>query len=602
RQFRTYPSTSTMCTDAVDACHRAFLALRQDDAVAVRITSEQVLLNDDAIAADTAIDQELRRPLHAAHVATLEFERGAGARDWAQFCLVVAAARRAAREAPTFAERLMDAGVNAIIVRMTPRPEVLDFPDLPDATRRLIAHERQRQASAPDTPAQYLYPPDKGWVRVDPTADDASVSLTDLTLLANDPEHLASILARLVDDAVDGGEEAAPLCGRYDDVVTLIGAIEPRLGRMLMAKLARAVLDLDIDRRRALLRRSILPHLLDGRVDGEAVLAEFPDVALAEALGLLLDLEMASPQLVPMALDRLQLAPDRRQRMMPLVDAARGEAPAAHGDRWTAAGFDDQARKLVDVDGKKPRHFGDFAAFDLSIDDSTRAAIADARTAITTTDSTDVWLASLLRLAAIEPNPGVVASLVERALPELQAFARTENWPELVRWLARVSDTAAAVAAARPDVADAIRDVLQRFCNRDTVLRLANLCVGPESARACVPHVVSALGANLVPAWLDALASPTERAAAMRLRPALCDCAVEMAPAIAPRLPDLRADVAAVALTVLGFAGVGHEADIAARIDEGDEALGREALRALARIASPRAASIIASQIERGGA
>ena len=599
RQFRTYPPTSALCTDAVEACHKTFLALRVDEPLAVRITSQHLLLDDEPVEADSAVEQELRRPLHASHVGSIEFDRGTAARDWTQFCLLVAAARRGTRDTATFAERLMDAGVNAIVPRMTPRPEVLTFPHVPDATGRLIAFERTRQAAAtPGAPAQYLYPPDKGWVRLDPSAEDPSVSLVDLTLLVGDPGRLASVLSRLVDDAVDEADARDPLRDRYDDVVMLIGAIEPHLGRTLMAKLARAVLDLDVDRRRALLRRSILPHLLDGRAGGDTILAEFPDVELADALGLLFDLEMASPQLLPIALDRLQLAPDRRARLMPLVDAAiGGRLPA---DRWSAAGFDERAKQLVQVNADVPRQFADFAAFDLAIDDSTRAALADARTALGATDTSEVTLGLLVGLVRLEPSPLVASSLLDRALPLLQGYVRDERWPDATRWLARISDLAGEVDAARPEVAVAIRAALGRFCDRQTLLRIANLFV-TDAAQTYTPLLFAALGSAVVPPWLDALASPADRAAAMRLRPVMCQCAIHTAPPIAASLADLRPDVAIAAVTVLGYAGHGHEAAIAALVTGSDEALDREALRALARIASPRSAILITLHIEHGG-
>ena len=105
----------------------------------------------------------------------------------------------------------------------------------------------------------------------------------------------------------------------------MIGALDPRLARLLFARLARAVLDLDSNRRKALLRRTILPGLLDGRVEGEAVLSEFPAVDLADALCLLLDLETAAPELLSAALDRLHLAPDRRDAVVPLIEAKVGD-------------------------------------------------------------------------------------------------------------------------------------------------------------------------------------------------------------------------------------------------------------------------------------
>jgi len=601
RQFRTYPSTSSLCTDAVETCHRAFLALGIDGPIALRVTSQHLLLDDEPIERDSVIEAELRHTLHGSRIGSIEFDRAVSSRDWTQFCALVAAARRSAPEATTFAERLMDAGVTTIVPRMTPRPEVLSFPDTPDATSRLIAFERTRQAAAiPGAPAQYLYPPDKGWVRLDPSVDDASISLIDLTLLAGDPGRLAGILARLVDDAIDESDSREPLCDRYNDVVTLIGAIEPHLGRTLMAKLARAVLDLDVDRRRTLLKKSILPHLLDGRAGGDAVLSEFPDVELADALGLLFDLEMASPQLLPLALDRLRLAPDRRARLMPLLDGGSGRSRSAPQDRWAAAGFDQRAKQLVQIDADVPRQFDDFAAFDLSIDEATRTALTEARSTIDATDALDVWMGSVVALVRLEASPGVVASLLDRMGPVLQGLVRNERWADATLWLARIAEIGAGVESTRPEIAAELRAALGRFCDRHVFLHMANLS-GTDAGRTDIPLLFAALGPSIVSPWLNALASPSDRGAAMRLRSAMCQHAVEVGPAIAERLPSLRADVAVVAVNVLGFAGTGHEVAIAATVGGADEALDREALRALARIASPKAASLIASHIERGG-
>ena len=192
RQFRTYPPTSTLCTEAISACHRAFVALAVEEPVLVRITSEHLILFDEPMLGDIAVEQELRRPLHAGRVASLEFERTVAARDWTHFCVELAHLRRSSLGSATLAERLMDAGVSSIVPRMTPRPEVIAVGDSPAPVRHLLTAERTRQAAATVTgPAQYLYPPEKGWVRVDPTVDDASISLTDLTLLVNDPSRLA---------------------------------------------------------------------------------------------------------------------------------------------------------------------------------------------------------------------------------------------------------------------------------------------------------------------------------------------------------------------------------------------------------------------------
>jgi hypothetical protein len=82
----------------------------------------------------------------------------------------------------------------------------------------------------------------------------------------------------------------------------------------------------------------------------------------------------------------------------------------------------------------------------------------------------------------------------------------------------------------------------------------------------------------------------------------MCDCARSIAPAIAQRLPLLSVDAACAALTVLGAAGAGYEELIAEQVKTGEERRGREAMRALARIASTRAAGLIVRHIEDGPA
>ena len=145
----------------------------------------------------------------------------------------------------------------------------------------------------------------------------------------------------------------------------LISALDPRVARRMFGKLARAVLDLEPTTRQALLRRTVLPGLLDGRVDG-TILRDFPDIDLAESLCLLLDLETAAPELLTTALSRLDLPAERHAAMVPLLDARLKEREAAGSGRQTT--LTRHARDLVRVDAEQGKSFADFAAFDLSLD------------------------------------------------------------------------------------------------------------------------------------------------------------------------------------------------------------------------------------------
>lgn len=603
-QFHTYPASSPLCTDAIAACHSAFMALELEQPLTVRVGAREVSVDDEPIGRGTVIEHELWRPLHRARVASLEFQPAVSIRDWSQFCPIVAAGVRPSRQSAAFAELLLEAGVSAIVARVTPRPELFEVGAPPGAVQVIVDRERARQSSLPISGAgQHLYPPDKGWIRVDPTVPYESISLLDLTVLVNDPSELASMLTRLVDeDPGDGSGRATALEHRYSDVVMLIGALDARLGRILFSKLARAVLALDTNRRRALLQGAILPGLLDGRVNAEAVLWEFSDIDLADALCLLLELDAASPHVLSMALDRLRLPDDRRTSLAPLIEAklhARTRSQAI-ADRRSASGLEDIAASLTRIGGGVAKDFSEFAAFELALTDQTIAALADIRAAIGATDAGDAQLGCALSLTRIEPNPAVVRAILSRATPSLTRVFRADRWDAVLQLITELHDTADALHASRPDVATTVRDTLLSFCNRDFVRRVAQLAVATDGGRLRARAIIAAARGLFVPAWLEALEEPADRAHARHLLPSMGDCATVVAPAIAERLPMLGIDAACAALTVLAAAGAGYEDVIAEQTRREEERRGREAMRALARIASPRAAALIVNHIENG--
>jgi hypothetical protein len=604
RQFHTYPAGSPLCTDAVEACQRAFAALDFDHALTFRVTAQTIVLGDDEITGDLLIDQELARPLHRARVASVEIDRAVSARDWSQFCATLAAVSVPSAASTSFAERLLDAGVAAIVPRVTPRPEVLELSPAPPAVRALVERERARQAAAVVSgPSQHLYPPDKGWVRVDPASADATISLTDLTVLVDEPADLAAMLARLIDDQAGDRTEGAALQQRYDDVVMLIGAVDPRLARILFSKLARAVLRLDVESRRTLLRGTILPSLLDGRLAGEAVLGEFPDVDLADALSLLLDLEAAAPELLPVALDRLRLPAERRSALAPLIAAKLDErsAAASPDEPRPSTSFDEQARALTRLESGVARNLGEFAAFDLSINESTAAALAAVRSAVMSVDGADAQLACALSLSRIEPNPAVVTDVVARVIPALRTLVRSQRWQDVTRWVARLADIDAHLDALRPDVARALRDSIVPFCDRGLVVDLAQMC-GSQPGQGYASAIVAALGGPIATAWLDALDDPADRTRVRPLTAAIFQSARRVAPAIVAHLPKAGPDATRGALLVLGCAGPGFEKTIADHVNADDERTRREALRALARAGTEKAAALIVRCIEEGPA
>jgi len=603
-QFHTYPAHSPLCVDAVAACHAAFTALEFEQPLVVRVGARELLVEDDRIGRGTIIEQELWRPLHRARVSSLEFQPSVSTRDWAQFCPIVASAVRAFRPTTGFAEFLLEAGVSAIAARVTPRPELLEVGAPPEPVQALVDRERTRQSSLPPTGAgQHLYPPDKGWVRLDPTVRYESISLLDLMVLVNEPAETAAMLTRLIDeDAGDESARAAALGQRYSDLVMIIGALDGRLGRILFSKLARAVLALDPDRRRALLQNAVLPGLLDGRTNAEAVLSEFPDVDLAESLCLLLELDAASPHVLSMALDRLRLPEERRTAVTPLIEAKlRGVQSPEAAKAESSGALDGIAASLVRVGSGVPKDFSEFAAFELAVTDETVATLHGIRDAIVATDACDAQVGCALGLVRIEPNPAAVKGLLARAMPSMRTVLASGRWDAALLFLQRLQATAATLDTLRPDVAPTVRDAMASFCNRDFIVGLADLAAGLDG-RSRASEIIAALGPSFVPAWIDALNEPASRTQARYLVPAMSDCVAALAPALSHRLASLGIDAACAALIVLAAGGAGYEEVIASQAQSGEERRGREAMRALARIASPRAAALIVVQIESGPA
>ena len=599
RQFHTYPATSPLCTEAVVASQRALAALDCGDRLALRVTPREFVVDDTGLGAGTIVEQELVRRLHKARVASLDIDRDASPRDLSRLCTdVIRCDSRGSETA--LAELLIEHGVTTIVARMARRPEVMDL-GLPSAPLRdLVDHEQQRRKAAPAAgPADYLYPPEKGWVRLDPATTLDTVSLVDLAVLVNDPADMATMLLRLTDDDPAGaiaGDQA--LEQKFSDVAMLYSALDGHLARVMFGKLARAVLAIDAGHRTALLRRTILPGLLDGRADG-AVLRDFPDPDLAESLCLLLELETAAPEVVAAALHRLDIPVERRQAVAALVDERlhSGTATTAGGADESVARF---ARRLVQVEATPGKCFAEFAAFDLSIDDRTTAAIADAREVIGATDTALAQLDCLRRLVRLEPNPGLVTTFMHRALDLVGELDRAERWRDLAAAVASYRHLMNELSDARPDAVDAIDSALCEHWTKPRMLALLALHARDDEGREVVLRLFDAFGPSLAPGLVALLDDASLQSAIGPLLPLMVAHAALLAPGLVTHLGGGGSLIARAIVHVLGFAGAGYEVAISEQLASRDEQTVRAALRALVRIGTARAAALVAFQVQNG--
>jgi hypothetical protein len=614
RQFHTYPAASPMCLEAVTVCLDALVTIDDRHQLHARVSPHALVVDDMPLGAGTMVEQELARRLHRAGVSALVIERGATARDLTRFCCDLLALEgrgthrngspaspatsNATAHAPRLHELLAEHGVEKVAVQMAQRPEVLTIGDPSAPVVQLVEHEHARwdAAIASGAAVAHLYPPDKGWVRIDPGAPLSRVSLADLAVLVDDPGALATMLMRLTDEELpESGARDVALAQKFSDIATVFSGLDPRLARVMFGKLSRAVLELEEDRRRELLRRTILPALLDGKIDG-SVLRDFPDVDLADSLCLLLDLETAAPEVLATALDRLELSDERRASVAPLLEQRLQErrevgAPAR-------GGADEYARKLIDVRHTTAKSFAEFASFDLAVDEPTVAAVEQLVEAIRTTDTCAVQLRCLGNLVRIEPNPVAVAGFLTRATSLLADYERQRRWPDMAAWIAEQGRTALTLHETRPDVAEAIDAALAAFWTEGRASHVLDLAED-EAWRPVATRVVAASGASIVPSLVACLAT----ASADRWRTAvqvLCADPARVAPALGALLANAPTATARAIVRILGHAGPKYVKAVGEQLAHRDEQVVREALRALARMATAQAAAYVGARVRDG--
>ena len=606
QQLHTYPLTSPLCVAAIDACHRALAALDSRDQLTLRVTPTELIVDDIPVGQGTQVGTELAKRLHRASVAAVTVERGASPREIGRFCEDLLRCGDNAASELTLLEMVTEHGIDRVTVEMASRPEVLQIDTIAADVSEDLARERVRFETqlAKGGAVNHLYSPQKGWVRIDPAGAPPIVSLLDLAVLADSPAALAAMLLQLTDDAADTSPAEA-LERKYSDVAMLISSLDPRVARRMFGKLARAVLDLEPASRQSLLRKTVLPGLLDGRVGG-TILRDFPDVDLAESLCLLLDLETAAPELLTTALSRLELSPERHAAVVPLLDQrlrAR-EAAAEQSARQTTLAR--HARELVRVEGASGKSFAEFAAFDLSIDTDAAATLAQVRSLIPASDLVAGRLTCLWHLICLEPNPEAVTGFLNRSFALLAELEAAGRGGELPGWLAAYRGLAERVGDSRPDVAGVIVMALSAFCTPERAAWIVDLSRCEPGGPGAAAAVIDALGPAVAAPFVELLERESAAEAAPRgghgraraVAQLLGDHAALVAPAVAPLLQHRAPAVLRTLLRVLAAAGPGYEDAIAAHV-AGDEPTAREALRALARVGTPRAAGFVVAEIVR---
>lgn len=595
RQVHTYPPASPFRAEAIEACRQALLTRDTSEPLEASVLPMALRVGDLLVGEGTLIETELARRLSRAGVAGLALDREVSHRDLLRFCELLLSSAELPAGALSLEDRLAEAGVDAIAVRTATRPALVRITVPDDGGTPALERERQRQAAMISAGgAGHLYPPDKGWIRVDPATALDQLSLTELAMLLDNPADLAVLLLRMTDDVPEGEvpDPAAALDRKYTEIVTLFGAMEPGVAGAMFARLARAVLNLPAERRQSLLRRSVLPGLLDGGHDGR-ILNEFPDVELAESLCLLLDVDTAAPELLVSAMDHLHLDEERRRQVAPLIEAEL-DRRAAGGRQEGEDQLDQRAARLVRVEGMSGDSLAEFTAFDLALTDQAREELRSARSAMVDEDHIPAALRCLLHLLRLEANPAGTTAYLARFFPLLADRWQARHWNDMAVSLRGLLAVREAVAASRPDVAEAITADLRAWCTPtllDAVVT-ARSAAGPDQPQC--DELLGLLAPESGPALRELIGGLSDPTARESLFAALAPHAAAMAPELAASLPGLTSVAARGVIRLLAVAGPGQEAAVGLRLADRDGGIVREALHALAQMGSPPAAKLVA--------
>lgn len=596
-QFRVYPPASPFRTDAIAAAHESLLAIESRDRLVLRLTHRDVLVDDTPLGRDALVERELVRRLHGASIGQLTIRCDTTLEDLSQFCGVLASIQPAGQQ--DLVDLLLEAGLARIEAEPLYRPEVVELITETGPTYERMRDQRDRRAASVSAtqPAHHLYPPDRGWIRVDPSSTIPSVSLAELAVLVEDPSQLAGILLRLTgDDAGAAPDPETALAWKYGDLATVFSSLEPELANVLFGRLARAVLQLEDGRRRELLKRAVLPGLLDGTREGR-ILQNFPDVDLADALCLLLDLDTAVPEVLTVALTKLQLPDDRRKAVVPLLRDRLAGAAATGPERTDAHALDRYARQLVQVAADQPKDFTEFAAFDTSLDGAALGDIEDVRRTTDAPDVREAQLKCLCGLIRLEASAERVGALLDAAMPLVGELQDQAHWTSTVAWLTELHGIAASVAPRRPQVAERIAAAFGAYLTRARARQLVDLYASDQGTRPVVTRYIGVTTEAIAAALVDLVDDRDLKPNVSTIADLIGEHAGALAPGLVGQLDRCGPVAARIVVRALGQAGQGYEAAVAFQVEHADPLVRREALSALARIGTREAAGTIAARL-----
>jgi hypothetical protein len=584
QRLRIYPANSPICSDAITSCLTVLESLPVET-VDIRVAPRQLFVGSDPIQGPAAVT-ELAERLFRADVEELSLHLSADSKELLRFCRQLATWDRRGDHRASFAETLSELGVDSITARAANKLEVLEIEVISSERLAQLAEERARRAPEDQLEGETRH---QAWVQVDTDCDLDSIDLVDLAFLVENQGDLA----RVLHDIAEGGAESvtgdAALGEGVAELIDLYSSLSPRVSDQRFEDLAKTLMTLDEDTRRRLTQDVLLPDLLEtGRA--ARLLRLLPDEEIVEGVRTLGQLEVGAPGLVNLAFGRLALSEERNERLMKtlLGSIASGDVPL---------GEEPASSPVLSADASEHRDLREYTAFELAVDEEAAARLMEAKAGVGATDETAETLRCCANLVRHIRNPDHVAEIMERVREMLSPLISTDAATAAAA-IDEFRTAADSVREYSPEVAESVDGLLLALCSSEFLQTQARGWIDQSLPESESRELLLALGPAAVPGVLSFLENEPVRAIRRRMVDFMCDNAAALSPGLVPHLGDERWTVVRNVLRILGFAGPGNEEEIAQLVGHTEERVVREALLALARIGSPKAAELVVARLE----
>ncbi|MDX1577367.1 MAG: HEAT repeat domain-containing protein [Gemmatimonadota bacterium] len=597
QRHRLYPSRSPLCRDAAAACRDALDEVWRGSPevvegevrgsavtdLSLRVASDRLYLELDPLPANGPIT-ELGDRLFRADVEEVVIRQGVTRTELIRFCRRLAHWDRRRDPHLRLSEVLNELDVTGIRARDSERLEVLDFDIVASDRLEGLRTERRRRVREDGTGVDSSV--HKAWARTSVDASAEPIDMIDLAYLVENQLDLAQMLFQLAEGETEASGSVAALRQTVTRLVHLYAGMSEDVAEARFRDLAASLMELEPEARRNLTRDVLIPDLLETGKSADLVRL-LPDGEIVDAISTLADLEIGGQGLVRLALERLELPPGRLEVVLgPLLERSREEMGAARPDA--------RVEVRLSSDEDVFRNLRAFSAHELAVGEETRARLEDVRERLEVVDGPAERLRCAVALVPHLRNPERAVEIL-RPLPAWLSSLLASDPEAAARQIRSLRDTARELEELDPELSDTVDEVLREVLMAEVVTRIAGPGEGAESDTTLA--LLEAFGPVAASVFVEMLETEERRSVRRSLLDHMCEHASFFAPLVERYVQDGRWTVVRNVVRVLGFAGPGYEAALAAPLDHADDRVVREALLALGRIGSPRAAEEIFARL-----